>query len=60
MSEFDPDALIEAMVPLLDLQIESHWRDHIKIHLAIAATHAGKLLAVPLPDAEEPAPVFLP
>ena len=60
MNDFSPEALIEAMAPLNGLTIAPEWKPQIALHLAIAAAHAAKVLALSLPDEEEPAPVFAP
>ena len=57
--EWDADAVIDAMLPLLGLTLEPGSREVVKIHLGIAAGHAAKLLEQPLDDHEEPAPVYL-
>ena len=56
----DPDALIAAMLPLLGINLPEDARAQVRLHLAIAIEHAEKLLAFPLADHEEPAPVFSP
>jgi hypothetical protein len=55
---FDPDALIDAMSPLLGLTLTPESRAEAAVHLRIAAQQAEKLDLVALDDAEEPAPVF--
>jgi Protein of unknown function (DUF4089) len=57
---FDPEALAEAMAPLLGLTQPPESRVQTIVHLRIAAEHAETLLSVPLDDQEEPAPVFTP
>ena len=57
---FDPEALAEAMAPLLGLTQPPESRAQTIVHLRIAAEHAEKLLSVPLDDQEEPAPVYTP
>ena len=57
-ASFDPDALIEAMTPLLGLTLTSESRAQTALHLRIAAQQAEKLFSIALDDAEEPAPVF--
>jgi hypothetical protein len=56
---FDPDAIIDALAPLLDLTVDDASRPQIKIHLEIAARMAALLLEHPLDDHEEPGPVFI-
>ena len=55
---FDPEAVVDAMAPLLGLTLTPESRAQTIAHLRIAAEHAQKLLSVPLADQEEPAPVF--
>ena len=57
---FDADAVIDALLPLLDLTAGPDSRPQIKIHLEIAAGHAARLLEFPLDDYDEPALVFKP
>jgi hypothetical protein len=54
---FDPDALIEAIAPLLGLPIEPDFQPGIVANLRTIARHA-ELLDLPLDDRAEPAPVF--
>lgn len=55
---FDPEAMVDAMGPLLGLTLTPESRAQTIAHLKIAAEHAQKLLSAPLADQEEPAPVF--
>jgi hypothetical protein len=55
---FDPEAVVDAMAPLLGLTLTPESRAQTIVHLRIAAEQAEKLLSVPLDDHEEPAPVF--
>jgi 1-carboxybiuret hydrolase subunit AtzG-like len=55
---FDPEAVVDAMAPLLGLTLTPESRAQTVVHLRIAAEQAEKLLSVPLDDQEEPAPVF--
>ena len=57
---FDPEALADAMAPLLGLIQTPESRAQTVVHLRIAAEHAEKLLSVSLEDQEAPAPVFTP
>ena len=61
MSEtFDPAALAEAMSPLIRIELTPERRGPVLMHLEIAAGLAARLLAFPLDDEAEPAPVFTP
>ena len=55
---FDPEALADAMAPLLGLTQTPESRVQTIVHLRIAAEQAAKLLSVRLDDDAEPAPVF--
>ena len=57
---FDPEALADAMAPLLGLTQTPESRAQTIVHLRIAAEQAKKLFSIPLDDEEEPAPVFTP
>jgi hypothetical protein len=53
-------AAIDAMLPLLGLTIEPHWRGGISESLKSVSTAARLVLEFPLPDELEPAPRFEP
>ena len=55
-----PQALVDAMAPLLGLTLTPESRAQTILHLRIAAQQAEKLLSVSLDDQEQPAPVFTP
>ena len=55
---FDPEAVADAMAPLLGLTLTPESRAQTLVHLRIAAEQAEKLLSVPIDDQQEPAPVF--
>jgi hypothetical protein len=55
---FDPEAVVDAMAPLLGLTLTPESRAQTLVHLRIAAEQAETLLSVPLDDRQEPAPVF--
>ena len=57
---FDAEALIEAMMPLLQLQIDGAYRAGVKQNLKTAAKMAALVEQVKLPDDAEPAPVYRP
>jgi 1-carboxybiuret hydrolase subunit AtzG-like protein len=56
--DFDPDAVIAAMAPLLGLAVGEASQGQVKIHLEIAARYAALLEEAALDDHEEPAPVY--
>jgi hypothetical protein len=58
--DFDPDAVIAAMAPLLGLVVGEASQRQVKIHLEIAARQAALLGEATLDDHEEPAPVYVP
>ena len=57
---FDPDAIIDALAPLLGLIVDEQSRGPVKTHLDIAAKQAALLDQAELGDHEEPAPVYRP
>lgn len=57
---FDPDAVIDAMAPLLGFEILPDYRPGIATNLQVTARFAALLLAEPIEDHAEPAPVFSP
>ncbi len=57
---FDPEAVIDAMAPLLGLAIAPEYRPGIATNLAVTAALAALVLEFPLDDHAEPAPVFHP
>jgi hypothetical protein len=57
-NSFDPEAMVDAMAPLLGLTLTPESRAQTIVHLRIAAEQAEKLISVPLEDQQEPAPVF--
>ena len=54
----DLDAWIEAVAPLVRLEIAPDYRAGVKANLKTAAKMAALLDKAPLKDVEEPAPVF--
>ena len=57
---FDPDAVIDAMAPLLGLAIGPDQRAAVAANLRIAAGMAAQVLEVPIGDHDEPAGLFVP
>lgn len=55
---FDPEAVIDAMAPLLGLVIRPEERPGVATNLRVTARFAAILLDAPVPDEAEPAPVF--
>ena len=58
--EIDADAIAESMLAYLGLPDELAYRAGIVAHLVAARGIAAGLLALPLEDDAEPAPVFKP
>jgi Protein of unknown function (DUF4089) len=58
--EFDAEKLAEAMADFLGLPLEEAYRAGVTMHLNAAHDIAAPLLAFPLDDDAEPAPVFTP
>jgi hypothetical protein len=57
---FDPEAMMDAMLPVLGLTVTDESRAATIMHLQIAALFAQQLLSLSFDDREEPAPVFTP
>jgi hypothetical protein len=55
---FDPEALVDAMTPLIGLTLTQESRTQTILHLKIAADQAALLLSAEIGDEDEPAPVF--
>jgi hypothetical protein len=60
LDSFDPEAMMDALLPLLGLTVTEESRAAAMMHLRIAAEFAQQLLALSFDDQEEPAPVFTP
>ena len=62
MSECDVDVetFARAMARALDLPLTPEYAPQVEAHLAVAFRLAAELLAFPLDDDAEPAPVFTP
>lgn len=58
--EFDADAIADSMLAYLGLPDEPAYRPGIVAHLVAARGIAAGLLALPLEDEAEPAPVYKP
>lgn len=57
---FDADAIADAMAPLLGLVIEPGFRPGVLQNVKVMAAMADIVLALPMDEREEPAPVFRP
>jgi Protein of unknown function (DUF4089) len=55
---FDAQAVIDAMGPLIGIDIAPEFREGIVANLKITANFAAQLLAFRLGDHDEPCPVF--
>ncbi|MEJ0011772.1 MAG: AtzG-like protein [Bauldia sp.] len=58
--QFDPEAHADLMARALDLTIPPQWKPTVVANLKATAAAAELLLAYPLEDHVEPAPVFIP
>ena len=56
---FDPEAVIDAMAPLLGLRIEPDWRAGVAANLTVAA-HMADLVLAGVADHDDPAALFVP
>ncbi len=59
-NSFDPEPVVDAMLPLLGLSVTPESRAQTIVHLQIAAELAQQLLSLSFDNQEEPAPVFTP
>ncbi len=57
---FDPEAVIDAMAPMIGLAIPADYRAGVAANLRLAAAMAALVLLEPIGDHAEPAPVFTP
>jgi Protein of unknown function (DUF4089) len=53
------DGFVEAGTTLLGIPVQPDWRDGIRQHLRVSFAMGSVVLAFPLPDDAEPAPVFV-
>ncbi len=58
MTDAQLDAIIDAMLPALGLHAQPAWRDAIRMNLAVTYRLGAAVMAFPLLDEAEPAPVF--
>jgi hypothetical protein len=56
--EFNADAVIDASLPLLGLELPPDWRAVVKMHLETAERLSRLVRDFPLDDEAEPAPVY--
>ncbi len=56
----DPEALIDALAPVVGLDVPADYRAGVAANLRIAAAMAALVMAEPIGDHAEPAPVFTP
>lgn len=59
-TSLDPDAWIDATAPALGLAIDPAWRPGVAANLARMAELAELVIAFPLADDEDAAPVYRP
>ncbi len=57
--DFDPEAVIDAMAPLLDLAIAPDYRPGIATNLRVTAGFAALVVEAVVDDEAEAAPVFV-
>ncbi len=56
--DFDAQAVIDAMGPLIGIEIAPEYREGVATNLRVTADFAALLLAFRLGDHDEPTPVF--
>lgn len=55
----DPlDDFVDAAAHLLSLPLKPDWKPEVKANLDVILKYAARVTEFPLPDEEEPAPVF--
>ncbi len=57
---FDAEAWLDAVAPVIGLDIDPEYRAGVLRYLDMTARMAGHVMAFELPDHCEPAPVFRP
>lgn len=57
-TRFDPEAMVDAMAPLLGFALPPASRAEAARQLTVAAAQAALLLSAKFDDEDEPAPVF--
>ena len=55
---FDPEAVVDALAPLLGLTVADAYRPGVVTNLAVTMKLAALIMDFPLSDHDEPAPVF--
>ena len=58
MSDGGLDGFMDASALVLGLTIQPDWRDAVRANLAVTFRMGALVMAFPLPDEAEPAPVF--
>jgi hypothetical protein len=54
----DPEAIIDALAPVLGLAIAPEHRPGVALNLAVTARLAGLVMSFPLDDGQDPASVY--
>jgi hypothetical protein len=60
MDEAALDSFIDAGTAALGIEMQTEWRQAVRMHLEISLGHAAVVLQAPLSDHLDPAPVFRP
>lgn len=58
MTDLELDAFLEATATLLGLPVEPAWKAAVRANLIVTLRMAELVLAFPLDDEAEPAPIF--
>lgn len=56
--EFDAQAVIDAMAPMIGIEIDPDFREGVAVYLRLSAELAELVLSFPIEGADLPAPVF--
>ncbi len=58
--DFDPAAVVDAMAPMLGIEVTPEYRPGVILNLEVTARFARLVLETPLDEREEPAAVYRP
>ncbi|MBP0583001.1 DUF4089 domain-containing protein [Labrys sp. LIt4] len=56
--EFDAQAVIDAMAPMIGIEIDPDFREGVAANLKLTADLAQLVLSFPIEDGDQPAAVF--
>ncbi|MFC2249185.1 DUF4089 domain-containing protein [Labrys portucalensis] len=56
--EFDAQAVIDAMAPMIGIEVDPDFREGVAANLKLTADLAQEVLSFPIEDGNQPAAVF--